>query len=304
MKPDIGAVEFTCGPPVFNVLVSPTCLGDTTILIDRSTNVVPGSTYGWDFDADLVPDAGYSSTKPGYTIKYYFNNPGVYYVNYIISQIGGCMDYTSVEIPVNSPPVLDITTTGAYCGVDDGEAIANITGGGRPFKYFWSNGETDSIISNLALGDYTLAVSDANGCTSDAKFTIENAIQVTVTQLNPSTCGNEDGSAEVTAKGGAKPYSYVWSDGCTTRWNTTLSPGRHYVNVIDEHKCYSQGFVDIENDGGPQVTLEKIVHNKCYGDQQGSIDISITGAYNSIQWSNGATSENIKTLQREFMMYW
>ena len=297
VKPDIGAVEFTCGPPVFDILVSPTCLGDSTTLIDRSTNVVPGSTYGWDFDADLVPDAGYSSTKPGYTIKYYFNNPGVYNVIYIISQIGGCMDYTSVEIPVNSPPKLNITTTGAYCGVDDGEAVANVTEGVRPYKYFWSTGETDSTISNLAQGTYTLAISDANGCTSDAEFTIENAIQVTVTQLKPSTCGNEDGSAEVSAKGGAKPYSFVWSDGNTSRWNNTLSPGRHYVNVIDEHKCYSQGFVDIENDGGPEVILENIEHNKCYGDQNGSVDISITGAYSSILWSNGITSEDITNLE-------
>jgi hypothetical protein len=296
VKPDIGAVEFTCGPPVFDILVSPTCLGDTTTFIDRSTNVTPGATYGFDFDADLVPDAGYSSTKPESTFKYYFNNPGVYYVNFIISQIGDCMNYTGVEIPVTNPPAIDITTIGAYCGVDDGEAVANVTEGVRPYKYFWSTGETDSTISNLALGTYTLAVSDANGCTSDAEFTIENAIQVNVTQLKPSTCGISDGSAEVTAKGGAKPYSYLWSDGGTSRWNNTLSPGRHYVNVIDYHKCYSQGFVDIENDGGPQVTLEKIEHNKCYGKKNGEIDISISGTYKNILWSNGATSEDIENL--------
>jgi hypothetical protein len=297
VKPDIGAVEFTCGPPVFDVLVSPTCLGDSTTFMDRSTNITPGATYGWDFDADFVPDAGYSSTKPGYTIKYYFNNTGVHYVNYIISQIGGCMDYTSVEITVNSPPELDITATGAYCGVDDGKAIANVTEGNGPFKYFWSTGSADSAIYNLAQGTYTVAVTDANRCISDAEVTIENAIQVTVTQLKPSTCGISDGSAEVTVNGGERPYSYVWSDGNTTVKNYSLSPGRHYVNVIDFHKCYSQGFVDIENDGsGPQVTLEKIVHNKCFGDQQGSVDISVSGTYKSILWSNGATSEDIENL--------
>ncbi len=296
VKPDIGAVEFTCGTPVFDILVSQTCFGDTTILIDRSTNIVPGSLLGLDFDADLVPDAGYTSTKSGNTYKYFYNTPGVYSVNYIVSQPGGCMDYTSVEIPVTSSPVINITTTGAYCGVDDGEAVANVTEGVRPYKYLWSTGDTDSIINNLAEGPYTLTVSDAKGCASETEFTIENAIKVNVMQLKPSTCGIEDGSAEVNASGGAKPYSYVWSDGCTTRWNTTLSPGRHYVNVIDEHGCYSQGFVDIENDGGPQVTLENIEHNECYGEQVGSIDISISGTYNNILWSNGATSEDIENL--------
>jgi len=94
VKPDIGAVEFTCGPPVFNVQVSPTCLGDSTTFMDKSTNITPGATYGWDFDGDYVPDDEYIFTQSNYTFKYYFNAQGTHTVNFIVSQIGGCNDYT------------------------------------------------------------------------------------------------------------------------------------------------------------------------------------------------------------------
>jgi hypothetical protein len=298
-KPDIGAVEFTCGPPVFDILVSPTCLGDTTTFIDRSTNITPGATYGWDFDGDYVPDDEYISTKSNDTIKYYFNAPGQYDVHFIVSQIGGCNDYTTINVTVKNSPELVITTQGEYCGENNGAATVHVTGGDGPFKYFWSTGANDSTITDLAQGTYTVAVTDASGCISDAETTIGNRIEVGVTQLEPSTCGIPDGGAEVSATGGAKPYSYVWSDGNNTVQNWNLSPGRYYVNVIDANNCYSQGYVDIENDGsGPQVTLKKTVNNKCYGERLGSIDIAISGGVQpyTLKWSNGKTTEDIDNL--------
>jgi hypothetical protein len=296
VKPDIGAVEFTCSTPVFNVLVSPTCFGDTTTFIDKSTNIVPGSTYGWDFDGDYVPDEGYISIESNDTVMYYFDTPGDKVANLIVSQLGGCLDYTSINVNVQNSPVLDIITKGAYCGENNGEATVHATEGVGPYKYFWSNGSTDSTITDIPEGIYTVSVTSQNGCISTAEVKIENAIKVNVMQLNPSTCGIPDGKAVVEATGGVAPYSYVWSDGCTTKWNSLLSPGRYYVNVIDANKCSSMGFVDIENDGsGPQITLKKIVHNKCWGELNGSIKIGISGGVQpySIQWSNGVRVDSI-----------
>lgn len=299
VKPDIGAVEFYCSTPVFNVLVSPTCFGDTTIFIDNSTNIVQGSTYGWDFDGDYVPDEGYISTESNDTVIYYFDTPGNKVVNLIVTQLGGCLDYIAINVNVQNSPVLDIITEGVYCGENNGGATVHATGSGGPYKYFWSNGSTDSTITDLPEGIYTVSVTSQNGCMSTAEVKIENAIKVTVTQLNPSTCLNTDGKAVVEATGGVEPYSYVWSDGCTDKWNSLLSPGRYYVNVIDANKCSSIGFVDIDNDGsGPQITLNKIEHNICFGDQNGSIDVFITEDQSyTILWSNGEITEDISNLR-------
>lgn len=55
-----------------------------------------------------------------------------------------------------------------------GLAEAVIEGGVSPYSYEWSNGETNSSVSDLVPGAYTLNVIDANGCAATEVFTIED----------------------------------------------------------------------------------------------------------------------------------
>lgn len=47
----------------------------------------------------------------------------------------------------------------------DGAGIALTTGGTSPYTYAWSNNQTTSSLSNVAVGTYTVIVTDNNGCT-------------------------------------------------------------------------------------------------------------------------------------------
>ncbi|MGB0432055.1 MAG: hypothetical protein ACPGLV_16390, partial [Bacteroidia bacterium] len=41
----------------------------------------------------------------------------------------------------------------------------SVTGGTAPYTYAWSNGgSTTNILSNLPIGNYTITVTDNNGC--------------------------------------------------------------------------------------------------------------------------------------------
>ena len=46
----------------------------------------------------------------------------------------------------------------------DGTAEAMVSGGTAPYTYSWSNGETNSSLDNLCIGNYSVTVTDANGC--------------------------------------------------------------------------------------------------------------------------------------------
>ena len=295
-KPDIGSYEFFCVTPTFNVYSSPTCLGDSTILIDSSMNIAPASSRGWDLTGDLVPDV--YTTEDYESFKWLFDDSGNNLVTYIVSQIAGCNDFENIDVPITPQPILDVTTKGAYCDTTDGWAKVSVTNLSGPFQYFWSDGQNDSTATGLDIGTYTVAVTDETGCTTTEKVSIGEAIEVTVTQLSPSTCGIPDGSAEVSATGGFEPYTYVWSNGETESITNSLPPGSNYVNVIDSEGCYAQGIINIESDGGPQIDLVGVINNECYGEKNGSIDISISGGiapYN-ILWSNGESIEDIDTL--------
>jgi hypothetical protein len=297
-NPDIGAFEFTCVTPDFNVYASTTCFGDTTILIDSSSQIAYGSNMGWDFDGDFLADV-YTQNRYD-TIKYYFDSYGEHTVNFIVDQIAGCVDLHPVVVTVQSAPILDITATGAYCDTADGTATVGITNDdGGDYSFAWSGDKTDSIATQLSLGTYTVAVTNQYGCVTTGEVTIGEAIKVSYEVLKESTCGVPDGSAVVSATGGVAPYSFVWSDGTQSDTNTALSPGIHYVNVIDADGCYSQGAVFMENDGtGPQVSSGTIVGNDCFGDRLGSIDINVTSGVTpyTFLWSNGETTEDIDGL--------
>ncbi len=294
--PDLGAAEFSCMTPEFNVFVTPVCLGDTTLIIDSTRYIAPGSTRGWDFTGDLVPDV-YTDNQYD-TVKWVFEEAGSSSITYIVQQIAGCNDFITLDAAVIPEPVLQIETKGAYCDSTDGWASATVTNIEGPFQYFWSNGSTDSLATKLALGLYTVAVADETGCTASEEVTIGEAIEVTFSNLSPSTCGIHDGSATVNAEGGFAPYDYVWSNGYTTATNDSLAPGPHYVNVIDSKGCYSAAALNVDSDGGPQILLSASNNNDCYGEQFGSLDISISSgvAPYDILWSNGETTEDIEGL--------
>lgn len=61
------------------------------------------------------------------------------------------------------------------CGVNNGEAAINVSGGTSPYTYVWNNGATTSSIINLSPGSYNVIATDANGCTITRNFTIASS---------------------------------------------------------------------------------------------------------------------------------
>lgn len=78
---------------------------------------------------------------------------------------------------------LDVSVSGTdenlYTGGANGSATATVSGGTPPYDYAWSpgNGNT-ATIDNLSAGDYTVTVTDDNGCTTVASITIDNNVGI------------------------------------------------------------------------------------------------------------------------------
>ncbi|MBX7109893.1 MAG: T9SS type A sorting domain-containing protein [Chitinophagales bacterium] len=58
----------------------------------------------------------------------------------------------------------------SYVGAGDGSLTAHVTGGYPPYTYQWSNGGTDSAITDLTFGIYSVVVKDSTGCPVDASI--------------------------------------------------------------------------------------------------------------------------------------
>jgi gliding motility-associated-like protein len=80
---------------------------------------------------------------------------------------------SSAQITVTQPlaPLsANITQVPVSCyGYNDGQLTANTLGGTAPYSYVWTpTGQTGSIASALAPGNYIVNITDANGCTASA----------------------------------------------------------------------------------------------------------------------------------------
>jgi enamine deaminase RidA (YjgF/YER057c/UK114 family) len=82
-----------------------------------------------------------------------------------------CSNTDLVTVTVTAGPAITGVITHDD-GSSNGTIDASITGGVAPYTVSWDNGETTEDITNLAAGDYTITVTDANGCVSMMTFTV------------------------------------------------------------------------------------------------------------------------------------
>ncbi|HRI26498.1 MAG TPA: hypothetical protein PK239_16955, partial [Chitinophagales bacterium] len=134
------------------------CNGDATGTIDLTITGAQGAV------SILWNDGATTEDRTGLVA-------GTYSVT--VTDAGNCSATTSVT--VDEPAVLGMTGTVndvTISGGSDGSIDVTVTGGTLPYTYLWSDGATTEDRTNLPSGTYTVTVTDANGCSEEATFTI------------------------------------------------------------------------------------------------------------------------------------
>jgi gliding motility-associated-like protein len=145
---------------------SVTCAGanDGFIIVNVSGGTFP-YTYGWS-----------NTSQTGNQIT---NLPGDLTYTLTITDATGCVAIQSVYIDEPDPisinafvPVLNGTFNLTCNGSNDGSIQVLPSGGTQPYTYLWSNFAQSDSIGSLAAGIYTVTVTDAQGCTGSATYTL------------------------------------------------------------------------------------------------------------------------------------
>ena len=151
--------------------------------------------------------------------------------------------YCAVNSIIISEPALSVSITGTDVSCNNGsDGMADLTvfGGVFPYSFSWSNGNTTEDISNVPAGNYTVIVTDSNGCiATDSVIISEPAVMTTtsISSINVSCNGWSDGSADLTIFGSVIPYSFSWSNGDTTEDISGIPAGNYTVIVTDSNGC-------------------------------------------------------------------
>jgi hypothetical protein len=230
-----------------------------------------------------------------------------------VADIHGCD--TVLGITLVSPDMLELTldtTINVQCpGDSSGLIIVNAIGGTPPYRYDWSTGSTDStVLEGLPTGMYSVTLSDATGCKSAirdiAVIAINAPLQIDFDSVQSVTChGDSTGFVIAYVTGGNPPFSFNWSagtqhmsiDGRDTL--SSLPAGNYQVTITDATGCVgSSGIAIITQPTRLTFLLDVLLHNVCFGDSLGLIDVAVAGGTlpHSFLWSNGETTQDIENL--------
>lgn len=230
--------------------------------------------------------------------------PGTYCL--VATDANGCAQQACITIAAPEVLAAAANPTAAACGEDVGAVDLNVSGGSLPYTYQWSNGSISEDLNSLAAGDYSVSVTDANGCgaTTVAEVIGTPAVLAVGTVTHNACSGGSAGSISLETTSGTAPFDYLWSTGETNSQLSGLSAGTRTVSITDSNGCtFTTAFTITES---APITIEGdlSMHTGGYnvstwGGNDGSILIQVDGgspAY-SYSWSNGASSPAINDLQ-------
>ena len=145
---------------------------------------------------------------------------------------------SQADVTIAEPPAL--TITGAIVRPVVGAGAANgliditVEGGTPPYSYQWSSGSSNEDNAGLPVGNYSVTVTDDNGCTfSSAPYQVDR-LRVVSADVIDVRCGNTpEGRIDIEVAGGAGPYEYEWSNGATTQDLPGVTAGTYTVTIRD-----------------------------------------------------------------------
>jgi subtilisin-like proprotein convertase family protein len=228
-----------------------------------------------------------------------------------VTDADGCRNVVNTILA--QPPELKneiISIEQVRCFGERNGAVKTITSGGTPpYTFFWNNFLFTESIFDVPAGNYSLMISDRNGCELEKtgiRVTQPQKLMAELQDVVPSVCPlGKNGSIEVGVSGGILEYNYAWK-GTESQTNraVNLSTGLYGVTVVDRNGCKSS----ITNIFVPFVNvpvlseLTLIKDNKCYLEKGARIEAQLkngTAPYD-YNWSSGA--QYIKTSTRDTIL--
>jgi len=109
-----------------------------------------------------------------------FEDLGVGVYTILVEDQNGCND--SVSQTINEPsellePTFNVTDVSCFNDFD-GQILTDVSGGTPPYLFSWSNGENEEDIDKLFSGNYTVTITDDNGCQQSGTTFVDQPDQV------------------------------------------------------------------------------------------------------------------------------
>lgn len=225
----------------------------------------PGANYQWSTGAttaSIVP-----STSGPHTVT--------------ITDAQGCEASTTFNVTLFPLPNVDLGPDLSLCGASNQPLNAGNPGS----TYFWSSGATTQQISVSATGNYSVTVTNTNGCSaSDAVSVQLNSLPVDALS-DVTSCATDP----IMLDAGNPGATYLWNTSASTQSISPNTSGTYSVTITTPEGC-SATFDAIVN-VVPALTVDIGNDTVICAGTTILLDPGVPGA--SYLWSTGATTQTL-----------
>ncbi|MFN5620764.1 MAG: T9SS type A sorting domain-containing protein [Flavobacteriales bacterium] len=225
--------------------------------------------------------------------------PGAHYIG-AIDMNSFCQSNEAEIILVQDivAPVANITnltgTASLSCGVSSIQLQASGAGGGG--AYSWTGGLGNSANAVVTQpGVYTVTVTGANGCTSEASIVITSDGQLpNAAIINPAGVSTLDCNITAISLIATGGQTYSWDNGLGNSPSVTIAaPGVYTVTASAANGCTSTASIVITQDvQSPNVSITTSTGTTSIDCNTPSIILNAIGG-DEYHWSNGSNSSSI-----------
>jgi gliding motility-associated-like protein len=279
----------TPGTYAVTVTNSNGCSNSASVAVTSTPNPVPALTGPANICPGNSATLGVSGTFNTYNWSTGANTPtintaaaGTYTVT--VTNAAGCSGSGSRSVQLFTPPSPQISGPAQFCF----GATATLNAGAGYTNYQWSSaGGSDSTLVVSNSGNYTVTVTDGNGCTGT------DTLQITeLPEVIPSVTGDNDlcaGQSSATLTATAGYVSYQWSNMQSGQQISVATGGTYTVTVTDGNGCNGVASAVVTANTPPTVAISGALQY-CQG---ASTALSAGAGFQTYAWSTSAASSGI-----------
>ena len=291
--------------------MTPNCSPPTANLIDVSGT----DCYGGDNGMIEVQGSGvngpFAYTIDGSTAQPNGLFQGLEGGDYSIQVIDDLACAATIIVTVPEPDTLmssELTIDSVSCfGFSDGQGTVTVLGGTPTanYSFLWSTGSTDSIATNLVVGENYVTITDGNGCSVMDTIMIEEPAILTASIMSPAViecAGANTGEATVDPMGGTSPYNFDWGTNANNQNTATatalIAAELYIVTVTDANNCETLASVSLTENAPITFSNTSSTDASCNGINDGTATVTPAGGAGGFtyEWVDGQTTQMADTL--------
>lgn len=204
---------------------------------------------------------------------------------FTVTDANGCSFSNSVIINEPTPLISSINPTDlTSCLVANGSIDLTVNGGVGLYTYLWNNNDTTEDITNLSAGNYTVTISDTNGCTATNSASVNqpsNGLSLSLISpdyngYNISCYNGNNGTITANTTGGLGNLAFAWSTNDTLQNLNNLTAGNYSLMITDSVGCSLTDSITL-TEPSQLSSIYTSTDASCFGVSDGGAMVNFSG---------------------------